>query len=114
MKWVIIKGTRYPSSVISAFAAYNIDKHFLKIRIRNKYNIVPFDDINKMDSQMVYLMNNYPDFVQIGRWWISKKAVCLGFPRGRPWTDRAGLYHSPYPLDWREGRKLDLIKKMNT
>lgn len=36
MKWVIIKGTRYPSSVISAFAAYNIDKHFLKIRIRNK------------------------------------------------------------------------------
>jgi len=43
MKWVIIKGTRYPSSVISAFAAYNIDKHFLKIRNRNKYNIVPFD-----------------------------------------------------------------------
>lgn len=23
MKWVIIKGVRYPSSVISAFAAYN-------------------------------------------------------------------------------------------
>ena len=71
MKWVIIKGVRYPSSVISAFAAYNIDKHFLKIRIRNKWHIVSFDDINKMDSQMVYLMNNYPDFVQIGRWRIS-------------------------------------------
>lgn len=83
MKWVIIKGTRYPSSVISAFAAYNIDKHFLKIRIRNKYNIVPFDDINKMDSQMVYLMNNYPDFVQIGRWWISKKAVMSWVPKGQ-------------------------------
>jgi hypothetical protein len=72
MKWVIIKGVRYPSSVISAFAAYNMDNPFLKVRIRNKYYIVPFDDVNKMASQMVYLMNNYPDFVQIGRWWISK------------------------------------------
>lgn len=72
MKWVIIKGVRYPSSVISAFAAYNMDNPFLKVRIRNKYHIVPFDDVNKMASQMVYLMNNYPDFVQIGRWWISK------------------------------------------
>lgn len=26
MKWVIIKGVRYPSSVISAFAAYNMDE----------------------------------------------------------------------------------------
>lgn len=75
MKWVIIKGVRYPSSVISAFAAYNMDNPFLKVRIRNKYHIVPFDDVNKMASQMVYLMDNYPDFVQIGRWWISKKAV---------------------------------------
>lgn len=83
MKWVIIKGVRYPSSVISAFAAYNIDKHFLKIRIRNKWHIVSFDDINKMDSQMVYLMNNYPDFVQIGRWWISKKAVMSWVPKGQ-------------------------------
>lgn len=74
MKWVIIKGVRYPSSVISAFAAYNMDNPFLKVRIRNKYHIVPFDDVNKMASQMVYLMDNYPDFVQIGRWWISKKA----------------------------------------
>lgn len=83
MKWVIIKGTRYPSSVISAFAAYNIDKHFLKIRIRNKWHIVSFDDINKMASQMVYLMDNYPDFVQIGRWWISKKAVMSWVPKGQ-------------------------------
>lgn len=75
MKWMVIKGVRYPSSVISAFAAYNMDNPFLKVRIRNKYHIVPFDDVNKMASQMVYLMDNYPDFVQIGRWWISKKAV---------------------------------------
>lgn len=66
MKWVIIKGVRYPSSVISAFAAYNMDNPFLKVRIRNKYHIVPFDDVNKMANQMVYLMDNYPDFVQIG------------------------------------------------
>lgn len=66
MKWVIIKGVRYPSSVISAFAAYNMDNPFLKVRIRNKYHIVPFDDVNKMASQMVYLMDNYPDFVEIG------------------------------------------------
>lgn len=74
MKWVIIKGVRYPSSVISAFAAYNMDNPFVKIRIRNKYHIVSFDDVNKMASQMVYLMDNYPDFVQIGR---------CGYPRKR-------------------------------
>lgn len=83
MKWVIIKGVRYPSSVISAFAAYNMDNPFLKVRIRNKYHIVPFDDVNKMASQMVYLMDNYPDFVQIGRWWISKKAVMSWVPKGQ-------------------------------
>lgn len=53
MKWVIIKGVRYSSSVISAFAAYNMDNPFLKVRIRNKYHIVSFDDVNKMASQMV-------------------------------------------------------------
>ena len=52
MKWVIIKGVRYPSSVISAFAAYNMDNPFLKVRIRNKYHIVPFDDVNKMANQI--------------------------------------------------------------
>lgn len=83
MKWMVIKGVRYPSSVISAFAAYNMDNPFLKVRIRNKYHIVPFDDVNKMASQMVYLMNNYPDFVQIGRWWISKKAVMSWVPKGQ-------------------------------
>lgn len=83
MKWVIIKGVRYPSSVISAFAAYNMDNPFLKVRIRNKYHIVPFDDVNKMANQMVYLMDNYPDFVQIGRWWISKKAVMSWVPKGQ-------------------------------
>lgn len=83
MKWVIIKGVRYPSSVISAFAAYNMDNPFLKVRIRNKYHIVSFDDVNKMASQMVYLMNNYPDFVEIGRWWISKKTVMSWVPKGQ-------------------------------
>lgn len=72
MKWMVIKGVRYPSSMISAFAAYNMDNPFLKVRIRNKYHIVPFDDVNKMASQMVYLMNNYPDFVQI---WCSNQAI---------------------------------------
>lgn len=83
MKWVIIKGVRYSSSVISAFAAYNMDNPFLKVRIRNKYHIVSFDDVNKMASQMVYLMNNYPDFVEIGRWWISKKTVMSWVPKGK-------------------------------
>ena len=95
MKWMVIKGVRYPSCVISAFAAYNIDKHFLKIRIRNKWHIVSFDDINKMDSQMVYLMNNYPDFVQIGRWWISKKAVMSWIPKGQA-VDGSGWVISFY------------------
>ena len=111
MKWVIIKGVRYPSSVISAFAAYNMDNPFLKVRIRNKYHIVPFDDVNKMANQMVYLMDNYPDFVQIGRWWISKKAVMSWGQRGRPWTDRAGLYPSTYLLDWRVELKLSSTGK---
>lgn len=30
MKWVIIKGVRYSSSVISAFAAYNMDNPLLE------------------------------------------------------------------------------------
>lgn len=114
MKWVIIKGVRYPSSVISAFAAYNMDNPFLKVRIRNKYHIVPFDDVNKMVSQMVYLMDNYPDFVQIGGWWISKKAVMSWVPKGQAVDGSGWSYPLPCPLDWREGRKLDLIKKMNT
>lgn len=54
MRWVIIKGVGYPSSVISAFAAYNMDNPFVRIRIRDKYHIVSFDDVNKMASQMVY------------------------------------------------------------
>lgn len=41
------------------------------------------DDVNKMASQMVYLMNNYPDFVEIGRWWISKKTVMSWVPKGK-------------------------------
>lgn len=99
MKWVIIKGVRYPSSVISAFAAYNMDNPFLKVRIRNKYHIVPFDDVNKMASQMVYLMDNYPDFVQIGRWWISKKAVMSWVPKGQT-VDGSGADGCPVGVDW--------------
>lgn len=90
MKWVIIKGVGYPSSVISAFAAYNMDNPFLKVRIRNKYHIAPFDDVNKMANQMVYLMDNYPDFVQIGRWWISKKAVMSWVPKEQACMGKVG------------------------
>lgn len=107
MKWVIIKGVRYPSSVISAFAAYNMDNPFLKVRIRNKYHIVPFDDVNKMANQMVYLMDNYPDFVQIGRWWISKKAV-MSWPQGAG-RGRIGLGHILYPVLWIGGRDANWI-----
>lgn len=45
MKWVIIKGVRYPMSVVSAFAAYYGNNSFLKIRIRNKYHIIYFDKV---------------------------------------------------------------------
>lgn len=103
MKWVIIKGVRYPSSVISAFAAYNMDNPFLKVRIRNKYHIVPFDDVNKMASQMVYLMDNYPDFVQIGGMVdIQESGDVLGSQgAGR---GRIGLGHILYPVLWIGGR----------
>jgi len=76
-----------------------MDNPFLKVRIRNKYHIVSFDDVNKMDSQMVYLMNNYPDFVQIGRWWISKKHVMSWTPKGGG-RGRIGLGHILYPVLW--------------
>lgn len=89
MKWMVIKGVRYPSSVISAFAAYNMDNPFLKVRIRNKYHIVPFDDVNKMASQMVYLMNNYPDFVQIGSMLIDVNK----------WIDKNGSFDEAGGLD---------------
>lgn len=98
MKWVIIKGVRYPSSVISAFAAYNMDNPFLKVRIRNKYHIVPFDDVNKMANQMVYLMDNYPDFVQIGRWWISKKTVMFDYGDNCPLTGMCYDYYLLKPI----------------
>lgn len=45
MKWIIIKGVRYPISVVSAFAAYYGNNPFLKIRIRNKYHIISFDNL---------------------------------------------------------------------
>lgn len=32
-----------------------MDNPFLKVRIRNKYHIVSFDDVNKMASQMVWI-----------------------------------------------------------
>lgn len=114
MKWVIIKGVRYPISVVSAFAAYYGDNPFLKIRIRNKYHIIYFDNMDYLNIQIRYLINNYPDFVQIGNWYISKKQVMSWAPKGQAVDGSAGSYPLPCPLDWREGRKLDLIKKMNT
>ena len=52
MKWVIIKGVRYPISVVSAFAAYYGDNPFLKIRIRNKYHIIYFDNMDYLNIQI--------------------------------------------------------------
>lgn len=83
MKWVIIKGVRYPISVVSAFAAYYGDNPFLKIRIRNKYHIIYFDNMDYLNIQIRYLINNYPDFVQIGNWYISKKQVMSWAPKGQ-------------------------------
>lgn len=83
MKWVIIKGVRYPISVVSAFAAYYGDNPFLKIRIRNKYHIIYFDNMDYLNIQIRYLTNNYPDFVQIGNWYISKKQVMSWGPKGQ-------------------------------
>lgn len=73
MKWVIIKGVRYPSSVISAFAAYNMDNPFLKVRIRNKYHIVPFDDVNKwIDKNGSFDEAGGLDLVRHGYEWIRR------------------------------------------
>lgn len=83
MKWVIIKGVRYPMSVVSAFAAYYGNNSFLKIRIRNKYHIIYFDNMYYLNIQIRYLINNYPDFVQIGNWYISKKQVMSWAPKGQ-------------------------------
>lgn len=83
MKWVIIKGVRYPISVVSSFAAYYGDNPFLKIRIRNKYHIIYFDNMDYLNIQIRYMINNYPDFVQIGNWYISKKQVMSWGPKGQ-------------------------------
>lgn len=45
MKWVIIKGVRYPSSVISAFAAYNMD---LRTICDLKARLLQDDNIDKV------------------------------------------------------------------
>lgn len=55
MKWVIIKGVRYPMSVVSAFAAYYGNNPFLKIRIRSKYHIISFDNFDCLNIQIRYL-----------------------------------------------------------
>lgn len=98
MKWVIIKGVRYPMSVVSAFAAYYGNNPFLKIRIRSKYHIISFDNFDCLNIQIRYLTNNYPDFVQIGNWYISKKQVMSWGPRaGR---GRIGLGYILHPVLW--------------
>lgn len=99
MKWIIIKGVRYPISVVSAFAAYYGNNPFLKIRIRNKYHIISFDNIDYLNIQIRYLINNYPDFVKIGNWYISKKVVMSWAPRGAD-RGRIGLGHTLYPVLW--------------
>lgn len=110
MKWVIIKGVRYPISVVSAFAAYYGDNPFLKIRIRNKYHIIYFDNMDYLNIQIRYLINNYPDFVQIGNWYISKKQVMSWAPKGQAvdgrWTQAAEELVSSCGLTEDECRKL--------
>ena len=84
MKWIVIKGVRYPYSVVSAFLSIDDpDKPCIKIRIRNKYHIIPFDSFTEMARQTVYLIDNYPEFVHIGRWWVSKKVVTSWIPKGQ-------------------------------
>lgn len=98
MKWVIIKGVRYPMSVVSAFAAYYGNNPFLKIRIRSKYHIIYFDNFDCLNIQIRYLTNNCPDFVQIGNWYISKKQVMSwGQGAGR---GRIGLGYILHPVLW--------------
>lgn len=98
MKWVIIKGVRYPISVVSAFAAYYGDNPFLKIRIRNKYHIIYFDDMDYLNIQIRYLINNYPDFVQIGNWYIQEAGDVVGTQgAGR---GRIGLGYILHPVLW--------------
>lgn len=76
MKWVIIKGTRYPISAISAFAAYFDDTMpYMKVRIRGKFHIIRFKDKNSMASQVVYLVDNLGDMVTIGNWYVTKGSV---------------------------------------
>lgn len=100
MKWIVIKGVRYPYSVVSAFLSIDDpDKPCIKIRIRNKYHIIPFDSFTEMARQTVYLIDNYPEFVYIGRWWgIQEGGDVLdsqGAGRGR-----IGLGHILYPVLW--------------
>lgn len=42
-----------------------------------------------------YLINNYPDFVQIGNWYISKKQVMSWAPKGQA-VDGSGWVISFY------------------
>lgn len=111
MKWVIIKGVRYPISVVSAFAAYYGDNPFLKIRIRNKYHIIYFDNMDYLNIQIRYLINNYPDFVQIGNWYISKKQVMSWGPKGQAVDGSGWVISLPCPLVWRTVLKLSSTRK---
>lgn len=99
MKWVIIKGVRYPMSVVSAFAAYYGNNPFLKIRIRSKYHIIYFDNFDCLNIQIRYLTNNCPDFVQIGNWYISKKQVMSWGGQGAG-RGRIGLGYILHPVLW--------------
>lgn len=99
MKWVIIKGVRYPMSVVSAFAAYYGNNPFLKIRIRSKYHIIYFDNFDCLNIQIRYLTNNCPDFVQIGNWYISKKQVMSWGAQGAG-RGRIGLGYILHPVLW--------------
>lgn len=111
MKWVIIKGVRYPMSVVSAFAAYYGNNPFLKIRIRSKYHIISFDNFDCLNIQIRYLTNNYPDFVQIGNWYISKKQVMSWGPKGQAVDGSGWVISFTLSLVWRTVLKLSSTRK---
>ncbi len=67
----------------------------MRIRIRNKYHIIYFDNMDYLNIQTRYLINIYPDFCADRELVYIQKQVMSWAPRGRPWTGRAGSYPLP-------------------
>lgn len=50
--------------------------------VQNKPMNERTEEMDYLNIQIRYLINNYPDFVQIGNWYISKKQVMSWGPKG--------------------------------